>query len=41
MATKLYNDKSVLEASRERISNVFDNFDKHKNFSHKFRELKQ
>jgi predicted phosphoadenosine phosphosulfate sulfurtransferase len=28
MATKLYNDKSVLEASRERISNVFDNFDR-------------
>lgn len=26
MATKLYNNKSVLEASRERISNVFDNF---------------
>jgi predicted phosphoadenosine phosphosulfate sulfurtransferase len=28
MATKVYNDKSVLEASRERISKVFDNFEK-------------
>lgn len=28
MATKVYNDKTVLEASRERISKVFDNFDR-------------
>jgi len=28
MATKRYIDKSVLDASRERISNVFDNFEK-------------
>ena len=28
MATKVYNDKSVLEASRERVSLVFDNFEK-------------
>lgn len=28
MATKVYNDKSVLEASRLRISNTFDNFEK-------------
>lgn len=27
MATKLYNDKTVLQASKERISKVFDNFD--------------
>ncbi len=28
MATKVYNDKSVLEASQERISKVFDNFER-------------
>ena len=28
MATKVYNDKSVLEASIDRISKVFDNFEK-------------
>lgn len=28
MATKLYNNKSVLQASKERISQVFDNFEK-------------
>jgi predicted phosphoadenosine phosphosulfate sulfurtransferase len=28
MATKLYNNKSVLQASKERISKVFDNFNK-------------
>ena len=28
MATKVYNDKTVLQASRERISQVFDNFEK-------------
>lgn len=28
MATKVYNNKTVLEASRERISKVFDSFDK-------------
>lgn len=28
MATKLYNNKSVLQASQERISKVFDNFEK-------------
>jgi predicted phosphoadenosine phosphosulfate sulfurtransferase len=28
MATKVYNNKTVLEASRERISQVFDNFDR-------------
>lgn len=28
MATKVYNDKSVLQASIERISQVFDNFEK-------------
>jgi predicted phosphoadenosine phosphosulfate sulfurtransferase len=28
MATKVYNDKTVLEASRERVSQVFDNFEK-------------
>jgi predicted phosphoadenosine phosphosulfate sulfurtransferase len=28
MATKVYNDKSVLEASRERVSKVFDSFEK-------------
>jgi predicted phosphoadenosine phosphosulfate sulfurtransferase len=28
MATKVYNDKSVLEASRERVSLVFDNFER-------------
>jgi predicted phosphoadenosine phosphosulfate sulfurtransferase len=28
MATKVYNEKTVLEASRERISKVFDNFEK-------------
>lgn len=28
MATKLYNDKTVLKASQERISNVFDNFER-------------
>jgi predicted phosphoadenosine phosphosulfate sulfurtransferase len=28
MATKLYNDKSVLEASKDRVSLVFDNFEK-------------
>lgn len=28
MATKIYNDKSVLEASKERISLVFDSFEK-------------
>ena len=28
MATKLYNDKSVLEASKERISLTFDNFER-------------
>jgi len=28
MATKIYNNKSVLQASKERISNVFDNFEK-------------
>lgn len=28
MATKVYNEKSVLEASVERISKVFDNFDR-------------
>jgi len=27
MATKLYNNKSVLQASQERISKVFDNFE--------------
>ncbi len=27
MATKVYNDKTVLQASRERISKVFDNFE--------------
>lgn len=28
MATKLYNDKTVLKASQERISQVFDNFNR-------------
>jgi len=28
MATKIYNNKTVLEASKERISQVFDNFEK-------------
>ena len=28
MATKVYNEKSVLEASKERVSLVFDNFEK-------------
>lgn len=28
MATKVYNNKSVLEASQERISKVFDNFER-------------
>lgn len=28
MATKVYNDKTVLEASKERVSLVFDNFEK-------------
>lgn len=28
MATKVYNDKTVLEASRDRISKVFDNFER-------------
>lgn len=28
MATKIYNTRSVLEASKERISKVFDNFEK-------------
>ncbi len=28
MATKIYNDKSVLQASLERVSQVFDNFDR-------------
>jgi predicted phosphoadenosine phosphosulfate sulfurtransferase len=28
MATKVYNDKNVLDASRERVSLVFDNFEK-------------
>lgn len=28
MATKVYNNKTVLEASKERISQVFDNFEK-------------
>lgn len=28
MATKLYNDRTVLEASRERISQIFDNFER-------------
>lgn len=28
MATKVYNEKTVLEASRERISQVFDNFER-------------
>ena len=28
MATKVYNDKTVLEASKERISLTFDNFEK-------------
>jgi len=28
MATKIYNNKSVLEASEERISKVFDNFER-------------
>ena len=29
MATKKYIDKSVLQASKERISNIFDNFEKY------------
>lgn len=28
MATKIYNNKTVLEASKERISSIFDHFDK-------------
>jgi len=28
MATKIYNDKTVLEASRDRVSLVFDNFER-------------
>ena len=28
MATKVYNNKTVIQASKERISNVFDNFNK-------------
>lgn len=28
MATKIYNNKTVLQASKERISKVFDNFEK-------------
>ena len=28
MATKLYNSKSVLQASKERISQVFDHFER-------------
>lgn len=28
MATKVYNEKTVLQASRERVSQVFDNFER-------------
>ncbi len=28
MATKIYNNKTVLEASKDRISSIFDHFEK-------------